>query len=144
MWVKPDARSSELIVSREDTATMSLLMQLRITGSGVFEHYLNDGSTGAGCQGGSCVTGKTVIKGDTWYHVAVTAVSGADMHLYVNGFEEGTARTVGAFQSLGDRYDFGYDALRSTGGFQGFVDEVIVYDWALGPADINKLAAPMQ
>jgi hypothetical protein len=145
MWIKPAARSSMLVVSREDTASSTLLMQLRVTGTGVFEHYVNDGPSGTGCQSdvGSCIAGTTVIKGDTWYHVAVSAKSRGEMHLYVNGFEEGTSRTLKQFQNAGDRYDVGYDSARSTAGFQGVVDEVIVYDWVLSAGDINKLAAPM-
>jgi Concanavalin A-like lectin/glucanases superfamily len=145
MWIKPAARSSMLIVSREDTTSKTLLMQLRVTGNGVFEHYVNDGSSGAGCQSeaGSCITGTTVIKGSTWYHVAVSAKSRGEMHLYVNGFEEGTSRTLMQFQSAGDRYDFGYEAGRTTAGYQGVLDEVIVYDWVLPASDVNKVAAPM-
>jgi len=48
MWVKPASVSNKLVVSRVDTASNTLLMQLRITGTGVFEHYVNDGSSGAG------------------------------------------------------------------------------------------------
>jgi Concanavalin A-like lectin/glucanases superfamily len=145
MWVKPTARSSVLVVSREDSTSSDLLMQLRVTGNGVFEHYVNDGSSGAGCQNevGSCITGTTVIKGGTWYHVAVSAKSRGEMHLYVNGFEEGTSRTLMQFQNPGARYDFGYEAGRSTGGFQGVVDEIIVYDWVLPATAVNKVAAPM-
>ena len=130
---QPAARFNVLVVSREDAASRTLLMQLRVTGTGVFEHYVNDGSSGAGCQSevGSCISGTTVVKGDTWYHVAVSAKSRGDMHLYVNGFEEASSRPIMQFQSSGNRYDFGYEAGRSTGGFQGVVDEIIVYDWVL-------------
>jgi hypothetical protein len=144
MWIKPAARASALIVTRAD-ANGTLLMQLRVTGAGVFEHYVNDGSTGAGCQSepGSCIVGTTVIKGSTWYHVAVSAKSRGEMHLYVNGFEEGTSRALMQFANTGERYDFGFVTGRSTAGFQGVVDEVIVYDWVLPAVDVNKLAAPM-
>lgn len=49
----------------------------------------------------------------------------------------------GAGRRFGDHYDFGYDAVRPTGGFQGVLDEVIVYDWVIPAAGVNKLAAPM-
>jgi hypothetical protein len=146
MWVKPAARSKVLVISREDPTTRVLLMQLRVTGTGVFEHYVNDGSSGAGCQQtepGSCISGTTVVQSDTWYHVAVSAMSGGEMHLYVNGFEEGAPRTIMPFQLAGERYDFGYEVGRSTGGFQGVVDEIVAYDWVLPSLAINKLAAPM-
>jgi hypothetical protein len=146
LWIKPASRSKVLVISREDPTTHVLLMQLPVTGTGVFEHYVNDGSSGAGCQQtepGSCVSGTTVVQSDTWYHVAVSAMSGGEMHLYVNGFEEGTGRTIKAFQNLGDRYDFGYQVGRSQGGFQGVVDEVIAYDKVLPSIGVNKLAAPM-
>src|SRR5262249_27761749 len=116
LWVKPVARSSVLVVSLEDVAQGTLLMQLRVTGAGTFEHYVTDGASAAGCQSepGSCIQGKTSIKGDTWFHVAVTATSGGDMHLYVGGFEEGAPRNISAFLSGANRFDFGYDALRAT------------------------------
>ena len=99
MWVKPASGSNKLVVSRVDTASNTLLMQLRITGTGVFEHYVNDGSSGAGCQQsevGSCTTGTTVIKGGTWYHVAMTAKSRSEMHLYVERIRRGHVAKVDA------------------------------------------------
>jgi hypothetical protein len=107
---------------------------LRITGSGVFEHYTWDGSA-------RIVTGTTPIDLDTWYFVAAIATNGGDVRLYVNGQEEGTATTVGTLWAAGDRYHVGSNSGNAMGWLEGMVDDIRIYDHILSEVEILSAMA---
>ena len=81
-WVKPDVgatRARNIITRTGDSGpTVDWSQQLRITASGVFEHYVSDGQD-------RVVTGTTPVVAGTVYHVVGTAASNAPMRLLCNG-----------------------------------------------------------
>ncbi len=89
-WVKPARTDAANIITRTSSSGPNTHWshQLRITSSGVFEHYTWDGSA-------RVVTGTTAIEADGWYFVVSSATNNGDVRLYVNGQEEGAATTVG-------------------------------------------------
>ncbi|MHC4626564.1 MAG: LamG domain-containing protein [Planctomycetota bacterium] len=130
-WVKPARTDSASIIARTSSSgtTTHWSHQLRITSSGVFEHYTWDGSA-------RIVTGTTPIEADAWYFVAAIATNGGDVRLYVNGQEEGTATTVGTLWAAGDRYRVGSNSGNAMGWLEGMVDDIRIYDHILSEVEI--------
>ena len=130
-WVKPTRLGAASFVARTSASgtTTHWSHQVRMTAGDLFEHYLYDGSARS-------VIGTTVVKPDTWYHVAITAINNGDMRLYVNGQEEGIAVTIGALWSGGDRYAIGSDSGNAMGWFEGLIDDVHIYDQVLPQEEI--------
>ena len=83
----------------------------------------------------------TPIVNGTWYHAAAT-YDGGTWRLYLNGNLEATL-AVGAFTPRADSVQpFGIGAMQTStgtplGAFQGLIDEVRVWDRALGQAEIQ-------
>ena len=130
-WVKPSRTDAASIIARTSSAgtTTHWSHQLRITSSGVFEHYTWDGSA-------RIVTGTTPIEADAWHFVAAIATNGGDVRLYVNGQEEGTATTVGTLWADGDRYHVGSNSGNAMGWLEGMVDDIRIYDHILSEVEI--------
>lgn len=76
----------------------------------------------------------------TWHHIAVTAVSGKDSVIYVNGVEKARGKNKGSATTTSTIYigDLRVDRKIS---FNGIMDEVIFFNAVLSQADIAKLAA---
>ncbi len=76
-----------------------------------------------------------VTQTDTWYHVAAT-YDGATRNFFVNGLPAGSSSAVsGAMTSNNDYLEIG---VRDISGlpFNGFIDDVRIYDYARTPAQI--------
>lgn len=133
-WVKPSlvAASSIFVRSSGTDPTSFWSHQLRVNSSGNFEAYLNDGSP-------LTVSGSTPIVANTWYHVVATAANSGQMHLYVNGVEEGTAVSVGTMSTNGDTYLIASNSGDGMGYFNGVIDEVRLYSRALSADEIRAL-----
>lgn len=91
------------------------------------------------CAGSlKCARGSTILSANTWYHITGT-YNGADIKVYVNGVEDGT-NNVGSITGtannenlqIGGRSD-------STDMFDGFIDEVRIYNRALSADEIQKI-----
>ena len=118
MWVKfLDASTPCSIILRTDGSGNELYSwsdQIRLNQNGQFEIFVYDGL-------GNVLSGTSVVRPGVWYHVAATVESFGMMHLYVNGKEEGTAKSVGAIWTGGDRFIVGP---ASGNGFTRFIGEV--------------------
>jgi hypothetical protein len=146
LWVRPNSYSAGeqlLIFQRRDAVGSAKFMQIRISSGGHFEHFINDDSGSDNCPEGkgSCVTAKTSVGSNKWYHLAATADNGGLMRLFVNGLEETAGRTIGTMQGKGDRYELSDVEGMMVNAFKGLIDEVIVYERALSPEEIGALAA---
>jgi hypothetical protein len=124
-WIKLNTTSGrQAIVSKVPAGEYYLLIN---NGKLSFENS----NTGSGT-----FTGTTTLLAAVWYHVAVT-YDGASTRLYVNGVEDGAQ--AGAWPaansqslSIGQRGD-------NTDFFNGFIDEVEIFNRALSAAEIQSL-----
>ncbi|MCP4607947.1 MAG: LamG domain-containing protein [Planctomycetes bacterium] len=135
-WVKLARTDAANIIARTSSSgpTTHWSHQLRITSSGMFEHYTWDGSA-------RIVTGTTAIEADTWYFVVSIATNDGDVRLYVNGQEEGAATTVGTLWGAGDRYHVGSNSGNAMGWLEGMVDDIRIYDHILSEVEILSAMA---
>jgi hypothetical protein len=84
------------------------------------------------------VLGKSILQPNKWYHVAVT-YDGSFLKQYVNGNLDGSAQASGPLST-------GPQPLRmgcTSGGyfFNGRIDELSLYNRALGPTEIQRIFA---
>ncbi len=130
-WVNPTRPGAASLIARTSASGTATHWshQMRITADNLFEHYLWDGSARS-------VIGTTAVEMDTWYHVAITAINNGDVRLYVNGQEEGTANTVTAMWTGGDRYAIGSNSGNAMGWFEGLIDDVRIFDQVLPQEEI--------
>lgn len=152
MRVKPANTENQSVFAKTDSgqgaspnsgpgSLGALSHQLRIENS-VFVHYTYDGT-------GKKVTGTTKVEEGTWYFVAITAKNNGQMKLYVNGFEEGTAQSIGTLWQAGTRYEIAAQSAYSMAGFNGKIDDLAIYreefteEQAFG-AYYKKLTEPSQ
>ncbi|MHC4741964.1 MAG: LamG domain-containing protein, partial [Planctomycetota bacterium] len=79
-----------------------------------------------------------------WQHLALTWTSGSDVKLYIDGVED----TTGAIQATLVGRTWGYDVVMvgkgskdtaSDTGWNGLVDDVQIYNYALSEAEINTV-----
>jgi len=138
LWVKPVDTTSVNIITRTNASgpTSAFSSQIRLDASGRFQAYAISGF------GTVSITGTTMAQANTWYHVAITALPGDKLRLYVNGQEEGTPVDIGAAWTGGDRYQVGNATPGGFGYFDGVIDDVRVYDKALLASDIMALSGP--
>ncbi|MHC4519178.1 MAG: LamG domain-containing protein, partial [Planctomycetota bacterium] len=133
-WVMPERTDAASLVVRTSASgtTTHWSHQVRIAASGVFEHYLWDGSA-------RIVLGTTPIEAGNWYFVAISAANNGPVQLYVDGQEEGTADTVAAMWGAGDRYHIGSNSGNSMGWFEGIIDDVRIYGAVLSQEEIERV-----
>ncbi|UCG58117.1 MAG: hypothetical protein JSU70_01160, partial [Phycisphaerales bacterium] len=131
-WIKPSQTGPVSIIVRTSGSgsTTHWSHQLRITPTGVVEHYTYDGAE-------KRVVGRTQIQADTWCHVAGVASNSGPMYLYVNGKREGGSAQVGALWSAGDRFQIGSNSGHGMGWFDGIIDDARVYDKVLSQEEIG-------
>jgi hypothetical protein len=107
--------------------------QLRVTGNGQFQAYTYDGSEVS-------VTSATVAQPNHWYHLVATAQNMGQMHLYVNGVEEGTPARVGTLWAGGTRWTIGTGSGAGYSQLVGQVDELAIWFGALPPEAVKALS----
>jgi hypothetical protein len=136
MWVSADAVQSSSILLRTDSSgpKTSWSHQLRINGSGQFEHFIFDGS-------GRSVAATNIIEPGRWYHVTITAVSNRDIRIFVNGVPSGGARVIGGLSNTGTQWVLGSDAGNAANFFKGRIDQLFVWHSELDNQAISALAA---
>ncbi|MEZ5330357.1 MAG: LamG-like jellyroll fold domain-containing protein [Verrucomicrobiales bacterium] len=77
---------------------------------------------------------------EEWHHVAWT-YNGVDVVIYVNGVEEDSQPGGGVHTVQGDgRFNLGSNAGASAAAYNGFMDDLTVWDEALSPSDILTIA----
>ena len=114
--------------------------QIKTDSTGKFVHNTNDGTV-------LSITGNTILKAGIWYHVAISALNGGTMQLYVNGLPEGAPLPVKTLWTLGNQFVVG----STTGGgatfFNGQIDELRIWNKVRTAEEIkssyaNTLALP--
>jgi len=133
-WVRVEPNASILSIVRWGT--------MEING-GLWSNVINaDGKLRAAVWGGS-VVGGTTINDNTWHHVAIVLpdkedVKVEDILLYVDGGQEDTTISLGS-QTIDTVV--GMDVLISyAGSFDGLLDDVRIYNYALSEEEIGVLA----
>ena len=133
-WVSVEPNASTLSIVRWGTSNIS---------GATWSNVINaDGKLRAAVVGGS-VVGDTAIDDDTWHHVAIVLpdkedVKVEDILLYVDGMQEDTTISFGS-QAIDTIV--GMDVLISEGGsFDGLLDDVRIYNYALSEGEIGALA----
>jgi hypothetical protein len=85
------------------------------------------------------IDGGTVLQPDVWYHVVGTYSQGGSIKTYVNGKldrEQGTTKTLAA--SSGS-LKIGREPFNDLYVFNGLMDEVSIYNYALSEADVTEI-----
>jgi hypothetical protein len=146
-WIKrgPGITGNEVVVGRDDGLT-DLHWWTGVAASGVATFQLRDLAN----QGPLRINGTTNVADGQWHHIV--AVRDADLNrnlLYVDGTEEASANftyTVlnGGFVSPGASMNIGWLGLSPFFHFNGIIDEVALYDFALPPAMIQQHANDRQ
>jgi hypothetical protein len=90
----------------------------------------------AGGTFSSEVFGPTPLPVGTWSHLAAT-YDGATLRLYVNGVEVANQPQTGPIEVSSGDLTIGGDAIFGQ-YFAGLIDEVQIYDQALGASDIQR------
>ncbi|MEH6385597.1 MAG: LamG domain-containing protein [Colwellia sp.] len=91
----------------------------------------------------SFATSGAGITAGNWFHIAITYKSGQQV-IYVNGIEKGTRTFTGNLTLNNDPLQIGQDQGSSGRFFEGYIDEVHIYDGALTATEINELYAKRQ
>lgn len=133
LWVKAMSLGNQSIFAKTSSEgpLKRLSQQLRIS-NGVFQHYTYDGTQ-------KVVTGTTRIDLAKWYHVAITAKNNGQARLYVNGKEEGTAKSLATLWQEGDRYYIGYNSALGFDHYYGYMDDLSIYKEELTQQEIMAL-----
>ena len=105
-------------------------------------------NTNDGCYSGGAYNTNTLFSNDTisdgvWYHVAVTYdATSQTATLYINGAANGSTSGIPspeAYCSSPSPIAIGGGSGVGVFGFQGYLDEVNVYNYALSPTQISSL-----
>jgi MSHA biogenesis protein MshQ len=91
----------------------------------------------------SFATSGAGITAGNWFHIAITYKSGQQV-IYVNGIEKGTGTFTGNLTLNNAPLHIGQDQSYSGRFFEGYIDEVHIYDGALTATEINELYAKRQ
>lgn len=88
----------------------------------------------------SLLTEPGVISLNTWHHIAATAVKGGDSIIYVDGVEKARWENKGLDVNSVSYYigDLRTDRQIT---FNGMIDEVMIFDAVLSPAEIARIAS---
>jgi len=132
-WVRDESNGSNLVIvswGRPGTG-----------GGQWFNEITAGGKLRAAVWGGS-ILGQTEIDDGTWHHVAVVVpdkenVKVEDILLYIDGEQEDATLSNGA-RKIDTAVDM--DALLSTDGSEGLLDDVRIYNYMLREDDIRALA----
>lgn len=136
-WIKTTHVSGEILAWGSASSGRKWIIRVNETGSLRTE-----------VQGGY-IYGTTSLTDDVWHHVAVVLDSDgspdvAEVQLYVDGQLETTAGVLAQpIDTAADQdVNIGVFAKSAYRFFNGFIDDVRIYDRALTPQEIQTLAAP--
>ncbi|CAF1466854.1 unnamed protein product [Rotaria sp. Silwood1] len=144
MWINPSSISNIAIIqmfwSLGSTSNCDIL--LGISSSNLFTGQIfvhNTGST-------AYLTGPFVTQ-NTWTHVSLTYSTGNGYTLYINGVLFGSTGTVSyssinSFANLCIGYPNTCSSSSVNGYYQGYLDELYIYNRELSQSDVTSLANP--
>ncbi len=105
-----------------------------------FEYHLNTNGTVNWWWGGGSneMNSTTAVPLNTWSHVAIVYQDGSQQ-IYINGVLAGTHSDTGTLTTQNDPLFIGTDLGFNSRSFDGYIDEVRVYDGAMTQAEVNAL-----
>lgn len=136
-WIYTTSGAQQTIVSKASASgfDFNYKLQLGAAGTLLFQFY----------AGGALRFVQTnlpsVVSQNTWTHVAVTFTDG-EQKFYINGAEAtGSGTQTGSLQTNDGQLTIGTDLLFTTPqfDFQGMIDELRLYDGALGQTQIQAI-----
>lgn len=132
-WIKTTAGVDRYIATKHEDS-----FYFAVGGGAVAPHKLSFWLNGVSS---SWFAGSTSVDDGQWHHVAAT-YDGSTMRVYVDGHLDGSAARTGTIQAGGSAILIG---ARSDGSnasnFPGEIDELAIYNRALGSAEVQALAA---
>ncbi|KKK52524.1 hypothetical protein LCGC14_3104060, partial [marine sediment metagenome] len=138
-WIKPDFQGTyyDRIITKGDDSNWALLRNS--TGGALLFYVVTD----SGWKG---VWGSTFVNDNTWHHIGGT-YDGTNVRLFIDGVEDPSSPTsvAGAPGMVYTSADilFGETSEGTPREpYEGGLDEVLIYDQALSPAEILNIAAP--
>jgi uncharacterized repeat protein (TIGR01451 family) len=132
-WINTTASTDRYIATKHEDS-----FYFAVGGGAVAPHMLSFWLNGVSS---SWFTGSTPVDDGQWHHVAAT-YDGSTMSLYVDGHLDASAPRAGTIQQgtsgvlIGARSD-GTNA----SNFPGMIDELALYNRAIGPAEVQALDA---
>jgi hypothetical protein len=132
-WVFPTAAPTtwSTVLMKEQAGTFTYTLYAG-SPSGRPYGYFNGGATQTTEHG---VEGPASLPLNTWTHLATT-YDGSRLRLYVNGVEVASAAFTGSIATSGGAFRIGGNSIWGE-FFEGFIDEIRIYDRALEPAEIQ-------
>ncbi len=132
-WAKPTGSGEvEPLIYKETEGFFSYSLFLGLQESGKVEGLLGDEEEEIGPD----VESDQALPANVWAHVALT-YDGAKLRLYVNGeLQDTTTAELGAFPSSGPLTIGCADHLEFEDFYNGLIDEVRVYNRALGAGEV--------
>src|SRR5262249_42632283 len=137
-WIKMSGTGFNAVFAADNfnTKYAGYLVQIN---QGVLTCQYGDGG-GTGPSHRRTKTGSTIMAVGQWYHVAAVIINSSNMHLYINGVDDG-----GAYSGTGGSmvYSATTSKIGSASGvnyFNGVIDDVRVYNTALFPEEVHMLA----
>lgn len=142
-WFKTEADGVNTIMSISDLTAGSSEAALRVNLGEI--SFLGRNENG---DNGSVTTGVSVID-NQWYHVALTSSTVVGTNLYLDGTLVGTnplSTNIAGFNENTGAYEFNIGANNDSASgtqwqYQGFLDEISIYNHVLSQSEISGLAA---
>ena len=129
-WVRPRTSSGwRTVMLKEHGSTLAYALYSSTTGGKPMGVVYTGGSQ-------KKVPGPSALTSNTWTHLAFT-YNGATARLFVNGVERATKAVTGAIPNATGPLRLGGNNVWKSEWFSGDVDEVRVYNRALGAAEIQ-------
>ena len=122
-WVKLNTLANTNIVAGTNASgpLTSLGISLRVNSGGKFEHLTFDGSN-------KILQSPVTLNTGTWYHVAISAKSGGNMKIVVNGNETISAFSIGSLWNGLSTITIGVNTMSGFSKLNGTVDEFRVWN----------------
>lgn len=147
LWVKPQRISTQSVIMRTGARGADDLCATRlgITEAGRASFYEFTSLDGVVARGRPQTgIGHSLIQTEQWVHLALVSQDYQPPLLYVNGRIEAIGEPNARLPRNMDRFHIGSGSLRKSGPFgaepfQGWVDDVALYDRALDESEIHAL-----
>jgi hypothetical protein len=130
-WFKLNSLSNQNLIVGSNSSGPNLIFsnQIMLSG-GKFVHYAYDGTVKTVSSTATPTTG-------VWYHVAITGKNGTPLRINVNGTENSGSTNIGTLQGPITSYYLGSSANGTLSPFNGYMDEVRIWNRALCVSEIN-------
>jgi len=133
-WVKPNVLTGNQAIIAKSASSNDKAYSLMLGGSEVYV----DGENG-GNDAYVTTTGAGLVVGN-WYHLAATMTSSTlGVKIYVNGVEQATTGSI-PVRPIETNADLVFGSVQYAGTYyNGFIDEVRIYNRVLSTAEISQL-----